>query len=96
MLKTQHFSKLGHHEISKMATVISNDSLGDTKPSNDMIEYEQFYSFPCVIECRHRLGPFSEVRHNYDDVSMPLDRVRATCHEVNAPFCEGTNGNYRV
>jgi hypothetical protein len=76
--------------------MISNDSLGNTKPSNDMIEYEQCCSFPGVIECRHRLDPFSEVIHNYDDVSMPPNRLRVTCHEVNAPFCEGTNRNYRV
>jgi hypothetical protein len=73
MLKTQIFSELGHHEISKMATVINNDSLWDSKSSDDMIEYEQCYSFPCVIECRHNLNPFSEVIHNYDDVSMPPD-----------------------
>jgi hypothetical protein len=71
MPKIQLFSKPQHHEILKMTTVISNDSLGDTKPSNDMIEYEQCYSFPCVIECRHRLDPFSEMVHNYNDVSMP-------------------------
>jgi hypothetical protein len=40
MAKTQLFSELGHHEVSKVATVINNDSLRNTKMSNDMIEYE--------------------------------------------------------
>jgi hypothetical protein len=40
MSKTQLFSNLGHHEISKMATMISDDSLRDSKSSDDMIEYE--------------------------------------------------------
>jgi hypothetical protein len=96
MSKTQLFSKLGHHEILKMATVISDDSLRDSKLSDDMIEYEQGCIFSGIIECRHHLDPFSEIIHGYDDVSMPPDRVRVTCHEVNAPFCERTNGNYRV
>jgi hypothetical protein len=79
-----------------MTTVINNDSLMNTKSSNDMIEYEQCYSYPGVIKCRHHLGPFSEIVHSYNDVSMPPDRVRVTCHEVNAPFGEWTNENYRM
>jgi hypothetical protein len=27
---------------------------------------------------------------------MALNRVRVTCHEVNTPFSEWTNGNYKV
>ena len=96
MVKTQLFNKFKYHKISKMTTVINNDGLRDTKLSNDMIEYEHCYSFPGVIKCRHRLGPFSELIHNYNDVSMPPDRVRVTCHEVNAPFGEWTNINYRM
>jgi hypothetical protein len=79
-----------------MTIVICNDGLRDIKPSNDMIEYEQCYSSPSVIECRHRLGPFSEIIHIYNNVSMPPDQVRVTCHEVNAPFRKWTNKNYRV
>jgi hypothetical protein len=71
MAKTQLFSKFSHHKISKVTTVISNDGLRDTKSSNDMIEYEQCCSFPSIIKCRHRLGPFSEIIHSYNDVSMP-------------------------
>jgi hypothetical protein len=50
-------SKFRHHKILKMTTMISNDGLRDTKPSNDMIEYEQCCSFLSVIKCRHRLDP---------------------------------------
>jgi hypothetical protein len=96
MSKTQLLIKFIHHEILKMTTVTSNDGLRDTKSSNDMIEYEQRYSFPSIINCGHRLGPFSEMIHSYNNVSMPLDRVRVTCHEFNAPFSEWTKGNYRV
>jgi hypothetical protein len=66
--------------------MIYNDGLRKTKPSNYMIEYEQCCSSPSVIECRHRLEPFSEIVHNYNNVSMPPDQVRVTCHEFNAPF----------
>jgi hypothetical protein len=40
MSKTQLFGKLEHHEILEMATVISDDSLWDSKSSDDIIEYE--------------------------------------------------------
>jgi hypothetical protein len=96
MLKTQIFSKLRHHEVSKMSTMISDDSLRDSKLSDDMIEYEQGCIFSSIVECRHRLRPFSEIIHGYDDVSMPPNRVGVTCHEVNAPFFKRTNGNYIV
>jgi hypothetical protein len=96
MSKTQLFSKIRHHDVLKMDIVISNDSLRESKSSDDMIEYEKCCNFSSVIECRHRLDPFSEIICGYDDVSMPLVRVRVTCHEVNAPFCERTNENYRV
>jgi hypothetical protein len=78
MAKTQLFSEFEHHNISKMTTMINNNGLRDTKPSNDMIEYEQCCSFPGVLKCRHCLDPFSEIVHNYNDVSMPPDRVRVT------------------
>jgi hypothetical protein len=79
-----------------MAPMVGGSGLRDTKPSDDIIEYEQHYSFPGIIKCRHRLDPFSEIVHNYNDVSMPPGRVRVTCHEVNALFSEWTNENYRV
>jgi hypothetical protein len=79
-----------------MTTMISNNILRDTKPSNDMIEYEQCCSIPGVIKCRHHLSLFSEIIHNYNDVCMPPDRVRVTCHEVNVPFGKWNNKNHRM
>ena len=45
MSKTQLFSKLRHHEIAKMTTMVSDDGLRDTKSSNYMIEYEKYVVF---------------------------------------------------
>jgi hypothetical protein len=83
-------------KLQKWISMVGDDGLRDTKPSDDMIEYEQCCSFLGVIKCRHRLDPFSEIIHNYNDVSMPPAQVRVTCHEVNAPFIKWTNGNYRI
>ena len=73
MLKTQLVGKFGHHKVLKMATVISNDSLWDIESSNNMIKYEKGYNFPSIVECGHRLGPFCEIIHSYNNVSMPPD-----------------------
>jgi hypothetical protein len=40
MAKTQLFSKFGHHEVSEVATIINDDSLGNTKTSYDVIKNE--------------------------------------------------------
>jgi hypothetical protein len=90
MSKTQLLSKFINHEIVKMTTMVSDYGLRDTKPSNDMIEYEQHCSFLGIIKCKHCLGPFSEIIHGYNNVSMTPILVRVTCHEVNAPFNEWT------
>jgi hypothetical protein len=79
-----------------MGVMVSDDGLRDTKPSDDMIEYEKCCSFPGVIECRHRLGPLSEIIHSYNDVSISLGRVRVTFHEFNSPFRKWTNRKYRI
>jgi hypothetical protein len=79
-----------------MATMVSDDGLRDTKPSDDTIEYEKLYIFSSIIKCRHHLDPFSEIIHSYNNVSMPPDQVRVTCHEVDAPFSEWTNENYWI
>ena len=96
MSKTQLLCKLSHHEVLKVATVISNDRLWDSKSCDDVIENEKCCSFSSIVECRHRLDPFSEIIHIYNDVSMPPDRVRVTCHEVNAPLGEWINRNYKM
>ena len=96
MLKTLLVGKLRHYEVLKMTTMISNNSLWDPKSSNNMIKYEKGRSFPGIVESRHRLDPFCEIIHDYNNVSMPLDRVRVTCHEIDTPFSEGSNGNYMI
>jgi hypothetical protein len=40
MSKTQIFRKLRHHKVSKVATVIGDDSLWDLKSCNNVIEDE--------------------------------------------------------
>jgi hypothetical protein len=75
-----------------MTTVISDDSLRNTKASNDMVKKKKCCSPPGIIKCRHRLGPFREIINSYDNISMPPGRVRVTGHEVNAPFSERTYG----
>ena len=90
MAKTQLFSKFEHHKIPKVTTVISDDSLGNTKTSYDVIKKEQCCSLSSVVKCRHRLGPFHKVINGYNGVTMPPDRVRVTCHEIDAPFHKGT------
>jgi hypothetical protein len=57
MTKAQLLSKFRHHIISKMTTVIGNDSLRNTKTSDDMDEKEKCCSLPSIIECRHCLDP---------------------------------------
>ena len=79
-----------------MAPMVSNDCLWDTKPSYDMIEYENCSCFSACVECRHRLGPLSKIINRKDDIRMPPGRVRVTSNKVNAPFGEWTSGNYRV
>jgi hypothetical protein len=96
MPKTQLVSKLRHHKVAKMDTVISNDSLWDPKSSNNVIKYEKGCNFPGIVESRNRLDPFGEIIHGYNNVSMPPDRVRVTGHKINAPFRERSNGNYKV
>jgi hypothetical protein len=91
MAKTQLLGKFRHHKIPKVATVISNNSLGNTKTSYDVIKKKQGCGLSSIIECWHRLGPFCKVINDYNNVTMPPGRVRVTCHEINAPFCKRTN-----
>jgi hypothetical protein len=71
--------------------MISDNRLWDSKSCDDVIENEKCCSFSSVVECRHRLGPFREIIHGYNNVSMPPDRVRVTGHEIDTPFSERSN-----
>ena len=79
-----------------MGTMIGNDGLRDTKPSNDVIEYELSSCLTVSGKCRHCFGPFGEVVHGYDNIGMPPSRVRVTRHKIDAPLRKGTNGNDRM
>ena len=71
-----------------MGTMIGNNGLRDTKPKNNVIEYELGSYFTVSDKCRHCFGPFGEVVHSYDDISMPPVREigRASCRErVSSP-----------
>ena len=70
-MQTQLRSQLRHHIMLKMGTMIGNDGLRDTKPSNNMIDYELSRYLTISGKCRHFFGPFFEVVHGYNDISMP-------------------------
>ena len=71
MVKTQLFSKFGHHKIPKVATVIHDDSLGNTKMSYNVIKKEQWCGLSSVVKCQHLLSPFRKLINEYNDVTMP-------------------------
>ena len=96
MAQTKLACKFGHHDVSKMAPMVSNDRLWDTKPSNNVIENENCCCFAICLECRHRLGPFSKIINHEDDIFMPPGSVRVTSYKIDTPFGERTDGNYRV
>src|SRR5271168_429768 len=96
MAQTKLVCKFCHHDVSKMTSMISNDCLWDTKPSDNMIENENRRCSTICLKCRHRLGPFSKIINCEDDICMPPGRVRVTSYEVDTPFGERTNENYRV
>ena len=94
MAQTKLACKFGHHDVSKMAPMVSNDRLWDTKPSDNMIENENRRCSTICLKRRHRLGPFSKIINREDDIRMPPSRVRVTSDEVDTPFGEWTDGNY--
>ena len=95
-MQAQPGSQLRHHIMLKIGTIISNDGLRDTKPRNDVIEYELNCCLTISDKCRHFFDPFGEVVNGYDDISMPPGRVRVTHHKIDAPLRKGTNGNERM
>lgn len=93
VMQTLLRSKLCHHIISKMRTMVSDDGLRVTKPSYDTIKKELSYSFTFRIICGHRLSPFSEIVIEDDDLTMSPDWARVTYHETNTPFGKGFDSN---
>ena len=74
--QTQLRSQLCHHLMPKMGTMIGNDGLSDTKPSNNVIEYELGSCLTVGGKCRHFFSPFGEVVHDYDNISSRLRSIR--------------------
>ena len=66
--------------------MVSHDILRDTKTCYDVVKNELSSSNTVNIVCGHHLGPFCKIVNDNDDITMPPDRVRVTCHEINAPF----------
>ena len=61
-----------------------------------MVEEEVCCSFSFAIKCGHGLGPLSEVIDFHNDVFMTVSRDGVDCHEVDFPFAEGPDYDYRV
>ena len=61
-----------------------------------MVKEETCLVFTFLIECAHGLGPLSELINNHDDIFMTIGQGRVDCHEVDFPFAEGTDCDYRV
>ena len=72
MVKTQLSTKLNHHMITEMGSVITEYGLWNSKPSYYMIKKEEGGNLTILFICRHSLSPFSEIIHGYYDVTMPL------------------------
>ena len=61
-----------------------------------MVEEETCCSFSFAIECGHGFGPLGEVIDCHDNVLVAISRNEVDGHEVNCPFVEGTDYDYRV
>lgn len=96
MGEAQLGSQFRHHVVMEMFPMIYKYILWYTKPCNDMIEKEESICFANVIVCRHPLNPLGKIVYHHNDIAMPLGRVRVTCHEFDAPFCQRSNGDNKV
>ena len=61
-----------------------------------MVEEESCYCFTFAIKCGLGLDPLSEVIDCHNDVFMTISRDRVDCHEVDFPFAEGPDCDYKV
>jgi len=69
-MQTQPSSKIFHHVILEMRSMINNDGLRDTKSSYDMVKKKLSGSFNVNVTCGYRLGPFSKIINDDDDITM--------------------------
>ena len=61
-----------------------------------MVKEEACCGFSFAIKCGHGLFPLSEVINCHNDVFMTISRNGVDCHEVDCPFVEGPDCDYRV
>ena len=73
--------------------MVSDNGLRDSKPGNHMIEKKLGSSLTVSCECRNCFGPFSEVVHGYDNITIPPCRARVTRHKIDTPIRKGANDN---
>ena len=70
--------------------------LGTPNRKNDMVKEETWHRFTFAIEHGHGLEPLSEVINSHNDLFMIIGQGKVDCHEVDFPFTEGTDCDYRV
>jgi hypothetical protein len=73
--------------------MVSENLTWDTKPSDNLIEYEEGCSLPIEFNYRHGLVPLSKVVDDHDNVLIPPSQSWDTIDEVRPPLGEGTDGN---
>ena len=73
--------------------MISDNLTRDSKPSYNLIEYEEGNIILFGFNCKHGLDPLSKVVYDHDNVLMPPSRSWVAIHKVHPPLGEGTGGN---
>ena len=71
--------------------MIHNQISGHTKPSNNMIEHEQGYSFGVIGIGRHSLCLFGKEVNDHNNVIMTDDKRGFTGGKIDTPFGKRTN-----
>lgn len=82
--------------ILKVLPVICSYFLQKAKLANDVVREKVCIHFADIIQCRNIFGTLSNVVNNDNDLGIPLDRVKVTCHNIDAPFHKGTNNDNRM
>jgi hypothetical protein len=72
---------------------MSDNLTWDTKPGDNLIEYEEGNSLPIVFNCRHGLNPIIKVVDDHDYVLIPPNQSWVAIYEVHPPLDEGTDDN---
>jgi hypothetical protein len=78
----------------KVTSMMSDNLTWDSKPSYNLIEYEEGGSLPIRFNYRHGLNPISKVAYFHDNVSMPHIQSWVSIQKFHPPLGKGTNNNY--